>query len=305
MMDRLTAANVFITIVQRGSLTAAADVLGMSRAMITRYLSEMETWSGARLLHRSTRRLSLTPAGEHALVRCRQLLQLAGEIEQSNQPEGEALAGLLRISCSLSLGNSVLAAAITAFQQRYPRIRIDLHSSNQLVNLVEERIDLALRITGQLEPNLIARPLSACESVICATPAYLAREGTPQHPEQLVHHNCLTYSHFGKSLWNFSRGEEHDTVAVSGSISANDSLILLSATLAGAGISMQPLHSVGALLESGRLVALLPEFQLDSLGIFAIYTSRQHQSRQLRALLDFLVEWFAGEEAARRLQGLL
>ncbi len=304
-MDRLTAANVFITIVQRGSLTAAADVLGMSRAMITRYLSEMETWSGARLLHRSTRRLSLTPAGEHALVRCRQLLLLAGEIEQSNQPEGEALAGLLRISCSLSLGNSVLAAAITAFQQRYPRIRIDLHSSNQLVNLVEERIDLALRITGQLEPNLIARPLNTCESVICATPDYLAREGTLQHPEQLIHHNCLTYSNFGKSLWNFSRGEEQDTVAVSGSISANDSLMLLSATLAGAGISMQPLHSVGVLLESGRLVALLPEYQLDRLGIFAIYTSRQHQSRQLRALLDFLVEWFAGEEASRRLQGLI
>ncbi|MEJ4045374.1 LysR family transcriptional regulator [Erwinia sp. SLM-02] len=304
-MDRLTAANVFTTIVQRGSLTAAADVLGMSRAMVTRYLSEMETWSGARLLHRSTRRLSLTPAGEHALARCRQLLLLAGEIEQSNQPEGEALSGLLRISCSLSLGNSVLAAAITAFQQRYPRIRIDLHSSNQLVNLVEERIDLALRITGQLEPNLIARPLNTCESVICATPAYLAREGTPQHPEQLVHHNCLTYSHFGKSLWNFSRGDEHDTVAVSGSLSANDSLMLLSATLAGAGISMQPLHSVGSLLAGGKLVALLPEFQLDSLGIFAIYTSRQHQSRQLRALLDFLVEWFAGEEATSRLQGLL
>lgn len=277
----------------------------MSRAMVTRYLSEMEAWSGARLLHRSTRRLSLTPAGEHALVRCRQLLLLAGEIEQSNQPEGEALSGLLRISCSLSLGNSVLAAAITTFQQRYPRIRIDIHSSNQLVNLVEERIDLALRITGQLEPNLIARPLNTCESVICATPAYLAREGTPQHPEQLTHHNCLTYSNFGKSLWNFSRGDEHDTVAVSGSISANDSLMLLSATLAGAGISMQPLHSVGTLLASGQLVALLPAFQLDRLGIFAIYTSRQHQSRQLRALLDFLVEWFTGEEATRRLQGLL
>ncbi|MFG1173553.1 LysR family transcriptional regulator [Erwiniaceae bacterium CAU 1747] len=304
-MDRLTAANVFTTIVQRGSLTAAAEVLGMSRAMVTRYLSEMETWSGARLLHRSTRRLSLTPAGEHALVRCRQLLQLAGEIEQSNQPDGAALSGLLRISCSLSLGNSVLVPAITVFQQRYPRIRIDLHASNQRVNLVEERIDLALRITGQLEPNLIARPLNACASVICATPSYLAREGTPLHPEQLTQHNCLTYSHFGKSLWNFSRGDEHDAVAVSGSLSANDSLILLSATLAGAGISMQPLHSVDSLLESGKLVALLPEYQLDRLGIFAIYTSRQHQSRQLRALLDFLVEWFAGDEANRRLRGPL
>lgn len=304
-MDRLTAASVFITIVQRGSLTAAAEILGMSRAMVTRYLNQMESWSGARLLHRSTRRLSLTPAGEHALTRCQQLLLLATEIEQSNQPKGEALSGLLRISCSLSLGNSVIAPAITTFQQRYPLIRIDMHASNQRVNLVEERIDLALRITAQLEPNLIARPLHQCGSVICASPAYLQRKGTPQHPSQLSHYNCLTYSHFGKSLWNFSRDDEHDTVVVSGNLSANDSLLLLSATLAGAGISMQPQHSVGTLLASGELIALFPDYQLDQLGIYAIYTSRQYQSPQLRALLDFLVEWFAGEEANLRLQGLL
>jgi len=303
-MDRLTAAKVFITIVQRGSLTAAAEVLSMSRAMVTRYLTQMEDWSGARLLHRSTRRLSLTSAGEHALSRCQQIITLATEIEQSNPPEGEGLAGLLRISCSLSLGSSVLAPAMTAFQQLHPRIRTDIHVSNQRVNLVEERIDLALRITAQLEPNLIARPLHACYSAICAAPAYLSREGTPQHPSQLSHHNCLTYSHFGKSLWNFSRGDEQEAVAVSGSLSANDSLLLLSATLAGAGISMQPLHSVGSLLASGKLVALFPDYQLEPLGIYAIYASRQHQSPQLRALLDFLVAWFAGEEGARCLLGL-
>jgi len=304
-MDRLTAANVFITIVQRGSLTAAAEVLGMSRAMVTRYLGQMETWSGARLLHRSTRRLSLTPAGEHTFARCQQLLLLANDIEQSHQPEGESLSGLLRISSSHSLGSSVLAAAITAFQQRYPRIRIDMHISNQLVNLIEERIDLALRITSQLEPNLIARPLHTCDSIICASPAYLERAGIPQHPEQLSCHNCLTYSHFGKSLWNFSRGDERDAVAVSGNLSANDSLILLSAALAGAGIAMQPQHSVGRLLAEGKLVALFPDYQLDQMGIYAIYTSRQHQPPQLRALLDFLVEWFSGEEAHQRLRGLL
>ena len=165
-MDRLSAANVFITIVQRGSLTAAAETLGMSRAMVTRYLSQMENWSGARLLHRSTRRLSLTPAGEHALTRCQQMMTLAVEIEHSNQPEGEALSGLLRVSCSLSLGQSLVMPAIQAFQQRHPGVRIDLHISNQRVNLIEERIDLALRITSQLEPNLIARPLNTCRSVI-------------------------------------------------------------------------------------------------------------------------------------------
>lgn len=303
MMDRLTAAQVFITIVQRGSLSAAAETLAMSRAMVTRYLTQMESWSGARLLHRSTRRLSLTPAGEHALARCQQLMALAVEIENSNQPEGDALSGLLRVSCSLSLGQSVLMAAIDTFQRQHPRIRIDLHISNQRVNLVEERIDLALRITSLLEPNLIARPLHRCRSVICASADYLTRSGTPQTPAQLAQHNCLVYSHFGKSLWHFSRGEELEAVAVSGNLSANDSVMLLAATLAGSGISMQPTFSAGPYLASGQLVALLPEWQLEDLGVYAIYTSRQHQSPRLRALLDFLAQWFSGDEAARLLNG--
>lgn len=302
-MDRVTAATVFITIVQRGSLSAAAETLDMSRAMVTRYLNQMESWAGARLLHRSTRRLSLTPAGEHALARCQQLAALSAEIEHSNQPEGEALSGLLRVSCSLSLGQSVLMVALAAFQQRYPRVRIDLHISNQRVNLVEERIDLALRITAQLEPNLIARPLHTCQSVICAAPAYLVRAGAPLIPQDLTRHNCLAYSHFGKSLWHFSRGEEKEAVAVSGNLSGNDSVMLLSATLAGAGISMQPNHSAGPLLASGELVALLPQYQLDELGLYAIYTSRQYQSARLRVLLDFLVEWFGTEQAGRLLSG--
>ncbi|CAO97762.1 LysR family transcriptional regulator [Erwinia tasmaniensis] len=303
-MDRLSAANVFITIVQRGSLTAAAETLDMSRAMVTRYLTQMENWSGARLLHRSTRRLSLTPAGEHALTRCQQMMALAAEIEHSNQPEGEALSGLLRVSCSLSLGQSLVMPAIHAFQQRHPDVRIDLHISNQRVNLIEERIDLALRITSQLEPNLIARPLNTCRSVICAAPPYLAHAGTPLTPQQLTQHNCLTYSHFGKSLWHFTRGEEKETVAVSGNLSANDSVMLLAATQTGSGISMQPTYSAGPLLANGQLIALLPEYQPEDLGIYAIYTSRQHQSPRLRALLDFLVIWFVGEEAERRLNGI-
>ncbi|HBT11798.1 LysR family transcriptional regulator [Erwinia persicina] len=302
-MDRITAAKVFITIVQRGSLSAAADTLDISRAMVTRYLSQMESWAGARLLHRSTRRLSLTPAGEHALARCQQMMALAAEIELSNQPEGEALSGLLRVSCSLSLGQSVLMVALTAFQQRYPLVRIDLHISNQRVNLVEERIDLALRITAQLEPNLIARPLHRCRSVICAAPAYLARAGIPVVPQDLVHHNCLAYSHFGKSLWHFTRRQEKEAVAVSGNLSGNDSVMLLAATLAGAGIAMQPVYSAQPFLARGELVALLPDYQLDELGVYAIYASRQYQSARLRALLDFLVEWFGSEDAGQLLSG--
>ncbi len=202
-MDRITAAEVFITIVDRGSMIAAAETLEMSRAMVTRYLAQMEQWAGARLLHRTTRKLSLTDAGERTLERCRQMLALAGEIDLVEGEQSDELRGLLRITCSQSLGQTALVGAVAQYLKRHPQVAVDLQMNNRTVNLVEERIDLALRITNELDPNLIARPLSSCASVVCASPAYLAAYGTPRHPQDLALHNCLTYSYFGKSLWHF------------------------------------------------------------------------------------------------------
>ena len=160
------------------------------------------------------------------------------------------------------------------------------------MNLVEERIDLAIRITNQLDPNLIARPLGQCSSVICAAPVYLERHGVPQRAEDLALHNCLTYAYFGKSLWNFERAGEELSVPVSGNLSANDSVVLLRAAVEGAGITMQPTFSVSPLIASGQLVALLPQDVPQTLGIHGIYSSRQHQTATLRTMLDFLVDWF-------------
>ncbi|QKJ88455.1 LysR family transcriptional regulator [Paramixta manurensis] len=292
-MDRLIASKVFVTIVERKSLSAAAEALMMSRGMVTRYLAQMEEWAGARLLHRTTRRLSLTAPGERALARCRDLLALAEEIEQDQLHHSQELTGVLRVSCSFSLAWSAISVALTEFQQRHPGVQIDMQISNQRINLVEERIDLALRIASELEPNLIARPLGVCRSVLCASPAWVAQHGQPLSPDDLRHHNCLTYSNFGKSLWHFTRDEWQTAVAVSGNLSANDSFFLLSATLTGAGISMQPLHSAAEWLARGELVPILPEYQLDNMGIYGIYSSRRQLLPALRALIDFLADWFA------------
>ncbi|WP_145577817.1 LysR family transcriptional regulator, partial [Yersinia alsatica] len=173
-MDRITAAEVFVAIVERGSMIAAADALEMSRAMVTRYLAQMEQWAGARLLHRTTRKLSLTHAGEATLERCRRMLEFAQDMDLVEGQEDEELRGLLRISCSQSLGQSALAIAVTEYLRRYPQVAVDLQMNNRTVNLVEERIDLALRITNDLDPNLIARPLATCHSVVCAAPSYLS-----------------------------------------------------------------------------------------------------------------------------------
>ena len=291
-MDRITAARVFVTIAERGSMIAAADTLDMSRAMVTRYLAEMEQWAGARLLHRSTRRLSLTDAGDVTLARCRAMLELAGAMEVAAD-DADTPQGLLRITSSQSLAQAQLASAVVEYLERYPRTSVDLQMNNRAVNLVEQRIDLALRITNALEPNLIARQLGQCDSVVCAAPSYLARRGTPQRPEDLGAHNCLTYTYFGKSLWQFTRADgEAVSVPVSGNLSANEDLILLKAAEEGAGIALQPLYSAAPLIADGRLVALLPGYAPQRMGIYGIYTSRQHMSPALRTMLDFLVDWF-------------
>ncbi|CAI2026318.1 LysR family transcriptional regulator [Serratia proteamaculans] len=292
-MDRITAAEVFITIVDRGSMIAAAETLEMSRAMVTRYLAQMEQWAGARLLHRTTRKLSLTDAGERTLERCRQMLALAGEIDLVEGEQSDELRGLLRITCSQSLGQTALVGAVAQYLKRHPQVAVDLQMNNRTVNLVEERIDLALRITNELDPNLIARPLSSCASVVCASPAYLAAHGTPRHPQDLALHNCLTYSYFGKSLWHFDHQGVKSAVAVSGNLSANESVVLMAGTAQGAGISMQPYYSAAPLLVSGDLIELMPEYRPQSMGIYGIYTSRRQMPATLRTMLDFLVEWFA------------
>lgn len=291
-MDRLTAAEVFVEIVSRGSLSAAADSLGMSRAMVTRYLTEMERWADARLLHRTTRRLSLTPAGEQALTRCQQILSVAAEMP-TPAPDTEGPRGLLRIACAQSFAQDVLVPAVTVFLRQYPLIAVDWRIDSRPVHLVEERIDLAVRITNDLDPNLIARRLGECDSVVCAAPSYLAERGTPRRPEDLALHNCLTYSLFGRSLWLFhDEAGDAASAPVAGNLSANESHVLLAAAEAGAGVALQPAYAVARAVAAGRLVTLLPGYRPQGLGIHAIYVSRRQMPPALRALLDFLSAYF-------------
>ena len=293
-MDRIKAAEVFVAIVERGSLSGAAEGLDMSRAMVTRYLAQMEDWSGSRLLHRTTRRIGLTPAGETTLARCRQIVEIAAQMMVADGSEADTPRGLLRIACAQSLAQEVLSAAVTAYLRRYPQTAVDLVVENRTINLVEERIDLAVRITNDLDPNLIARPLGKCESVVVAAPSYLAAHGVPRRVEDLAVHNCLTYSYFGKSLWKFTdakTGAPSD-VPVSGNLSANESMALLAAAREGAGVALQPVFAAAPLIATGQLVRLLPEHVPQALGIHGVYSSRRQMPAALRAMLDFLVDWF-------------
>ena len=292
-MDRIKAAEVFVCIVEQGSLVGAAQALDMSRSMVTRYLAEMEQWASAQLVHRSTRKLTLTAAGEKTFSHCRSLLDVAKEVSAPLEQNLVALPeGTVRISCSQFVAEDLLPQVVGAFLDDYPKVRIDVHVSNQVTHLVEDRIDLAIRISNELDPNLIARPLGVCRSVLCATDDYLKRRGYPVYPDDLASHNCLIYSNFGKSLWHFIRDEQPVVAAVSGNYSANESSLLLQAVLNDRGISLQPLYAVQELINERKLVQLLPNYEPVSLGIYAVYRSRKHQSLALRTFIDRLVPYF-------------
>lgn len=289
--------RVFTAVVDLGSQSAAADHLDLSRPVVSRYLAELEEWVGARLMHRTTRKLSLTAAGFETLPRCRQLLELADDLQATVSVPGDAPRGLLRISVSTSFGQAQLACAVTDYVRLNPQVSIDLQMLDRTVNLVDERIDLAIRTSNDLDPNLIARKLTVCRSVLCASPAYLREHPAPQQVEELSRHNCLTHSYYGKSLWHFTRGGEDVAVPVQGNISANEASTLLSATLAGAGVSLLPTYQAGIHVQQGTLVRLLPQAEPRVLNIYAVYASRKHMPATLRSMLDFLAERFTEEPA--------
>ncbi|HGY2297607.1 TPA: LysR family transcriptional regulator [Pseudomonas putida] len=294
-MDRLNAMRVFVTVVDLGSQSAAADHLQLSRPVVSRYLAELEDWVGARLMQRTTRKLSLTAAGQETLPRCRQLLKLAGDLQAAVQQPDDAPKGALRISVSTSFGQAQLVDAVAAYVRRYPGVKVELQMLDRTVNLVDERIDLAIRTSNELDPNLIARRLSVCRSVVCASPAYLSEHGVPQRVEDLSRHNCLTHAYFGHSLWHFKVAGQPVAVPVAGNISANEAMTLQKAALAGAGIAMLPSYQTADALRRGELVRLLPEAQPRTLNLNAVYTSRKHMPATLRSMLDFLVQRFKDE----------
>lgn len=293
-MDRLSAMQVFVSVVDNGSQSAAAEQLDLSRPVVSRYLAELEEWTGARLLHRTTRKLSLTAAGAEMLPRCRQMLELATDMKNVLALPEDAPQGLLRITVSTSFGQSHLAAAVADYVKQYPGVTVDMLLLDRVVNLVEERIDLAIRISKELDPNLIARRLTVCRSVVCASPAYIREHGKPTQAEQLALHNCLTHSYYG-SVWLLERDQLPVNVAVKGNISANDASSLVQAALAGAGIALLPTFLAAPYIRSGQLLSLLPEYHPQEFGVFGVYASRKHMPATLRTMLDFLAARFTDE----------
>lgn len=295
-MDRITALQVFTEVSERGSLTQAAEALGLSRAMVSRYLESLEQTLGARLLHRTTRRVSLSDAGADALPRCKQILAQMDELQAQASQRRSTPQGKLRMTASTSFAQAFLAQVVAEFLGLYPETQIELLSVERTVNLVEERIDLAVRIGNQLDEGLLARRLGVCRSVVVAAPAYLQRYGAPAEPVALRQHRCLTHAFVGRTEFTLHRAGQTVKVPVHGPLQSNEAAVTRAAALAGAGVALLPTYFVGGDLADGSLQRLLPEWEPEPLAIHAVYLSRQHQPLLLRTLLDHLASRFGEGE---------
>ncbi|HEU4371856.1 MAG TPA: LysR family transcriptional regulator [Telluria sp.] len=282
--------RMYVAVVDGGSFAAAADKLEISRAMVSKQIQKLEEHLGTRLMNRTTRRLSLTETGREFYERSTQIM---GDVEEAEQIAGQMTRmpqGVLRVTIPLSYGQHRLGTVIGDYTQAFPQVQLDISLSDRKVDLVDEGFDLAIRIGALPQSDLIARKLGAVRSVACAAPAYLARHGAPQTPADLAGHACLSYTLTGTGAdWRLEGPDGLVSVPISGPIRADNGDIIRLAALGGAGIAFQPYFIVGADIEAGRLVRVLPDWQSPELGVYAVYPSRKHLSAKVRTFVDFLV----------------
>lgn len=297
-MDTLLAMKVFVTIHQQGSLTNAAQHLDMSRAMVSRYLEDLENHLKMRLFQRTTRRISLTPAGEAALTQCQHMLALQESLQQISQQQQTELSGLLRLTISPTLMQDVLAEYIVSFAQQHPQVSVEIIASEDTLDLIQQQIDVAIRISNAVSEGLIAKRLGNCHSVLCATPVYLQTAAPIKTPADLLQHDCLGHRHVGRDAWPLKTASGHiEKAPIHVKYCSNEATVLLAMTLQHAGISMLPANLVAPLIAQNRLQVVLNDYPPEPLAIHAIYTSRQHLPKLTRAFLDYIADCFASSSA--------
>jgi DNA-binding transcriptional LysR family regulator len=292
-MDRLDQMRVFAAVVDAGSFVGASDALDMSKAAVSRYVAELESRLGVRLLQRTTRKLSLTPEGEVFHARCRELLSSVEDAEAEITSRSGEATGLLRINVPFSFGLLHLAPLWAAFMAQHPRVTLDVTLADRVVDLVEEGFDLAVRIARLPNSSLVSRQLTSTRLVLCASPGYLQAHGEPRHPADLARHAVLAYSLFSMGdQWAFNGPEGEFSVKVSPRLRTNSGDTCRLAALHHQGIVLQPSFLVGQDLLAGTLVEVMPHWRSIELGVYAVYPSRKFVSPKVRLMIDFLVNAF-------------
>lgn len=295
-MDRFENMDTFIKVVDAGSITGAADRLGVAKSVVSRRLKELEAHLGAELFHRTTRQLNLTETGRAFHQRALRILDDVLEAELAASHAHGTLQGSLRVALPLSFGVTHLGPAINEFLLSHPHIEFDLDFNDREVDLIEEGFDLAIRIGSLPDSSLIARRLTDIQPVMCASPASLQHRGTPCSPQELLDHHCLVYSLLRDfEHWHlFAADNQPLKVKIRPYLKASNGEYLRDAAVAGLGIVFVPSFLVYREIESGALLPLLKDYSRPLAAAYAIYPPTRHLSQRVRTFIDFLAQRFAG-----------
>lgn len=292
MIDVMKAMQAFVAVVDSGNFVSAAEMLDTSTAAISRQVSGLESHLGARLLNRTTRRISLTESGHEYYSRAQSILSDLAEAEAIVGQQAIQPKGLLRVSAPLSYGIHELARLLPDFMQRYPDLRLDIDLSDRVVDLANDGIDVAIRISQALTSQVVARKIMPIEMILCASPDYLTRKGTPKSPEEITEHETLNYSYLSTGdNWHFiDKNQTEVTVRTQSTVHASNGDLLTALGLSGKGIIVQPAFIVAKHIANGQLVPLLPDWHMGNFYLYAVYLSRKHLSAKVRAFIDYLAE---------------
>lgn len=287
-MDRLEAMRIFVRVAEIGSFAAVANQMNVARSVITRQVAALEAHLGAKLIARSTRRLSLTSAGVRYLEKSREILGLVEAAESDLSEENEAPRGQMRVTLPLSFGVRQLMPLFGEFLHSYPQIELELDFNDRRMNLIEGGFDLAIRIADRLEPGDVARKIGSSRDVTLASPGYLARRGKPRHPAELSGHECLGYLLVHRGGWVYRVDGDWRWFDAPGRLQANNGDALVAAAINGLGIVRAPTFIAEQAVRAGLVELLLPEYDTPELGIYAVFPSNRFIPNRVRALVDFL-----------------
>ncbi|WP_346210389.1 LysR family transcriptional regulator [Aeromonas salmonicida] len=295
-MDRLTSMRIFTRVVELGSYSAVANEQGISAQMVGKHVQGLEQWLGGKLFHKTTRQQTLTELGQLFLARCQRVLEEMALTESLTQNLLAEPAGRLRIAAPLSFGHHRLVPLLPAFLDRYPKLDVDLQLTPRWVDLVEDGFDAAIRTLRPQDEALIARPLLTQHYRLCAAPDYLSRHGLPRHPADLARHQCLHGNWGDHERWQFvGEDGQREEVRVVSRLRINHWPALLTAALAGAGVTLQPAEQVREHIAAGRLLPLLSHYQTPAKTLYFIYPAARRQVLKIALLGDFLAESLQSE----------
>ena len=299
--DIVSELSFFVLLAKLGSLAATARELGLTPPAVTKRLMLMEQRLGVRLLNRTTRRMSLTSEGETYLAQATRILGDIRDMEESVSSARAQLKGLLRVNATLGFGRTTIAPLVSAFARQHPDVEVRLELTDRAINLVEDAYDLGIRFGELPDTRLGARKIMSNQRFLCASPAYLKRNGVPRAPQDLLRHRCILHrqNDDAYSSWKLEKGRKAETVKVRGSLSSNDGDVVLGWALDGHGILLRSEWDAAKYLDSGRLQVVLADYALPAADLYAYYPSRRQQPARVRAFIDFLAERIPDGGASR------